>query len=147
MKTIRIDKRIPFGFKGEWGKLYKHYNYDENVQNVVMWQKSSYYDIGQDVQFKLMEHSVDKQQFPTQPVENAIVKSDYRMVETTDAYFDVKKGRYFCVAEIGDIVFFAGEWWVVDSVEMQNIYNPKPQTFYFIALKRIHEEIVITEKE
>ncbi len=26
MRIITIDKRVPFGFKGEWGKVYKIYN-------------------------------------------------------------------------------------------------------------------------
>ena len=49
---MTIDKRIPFGFLGEWGKVYKLYNYNVKVGNVIEYQKSKYYDIGQDVQFR-----------------------------------------------------------------------------------------------
>ena len=53
MKTIRIEKRIPFGFMGDWGKLYKQYNFEEKTnKSVVKWQDSAYVDLGQDVQFK-----------------------------------------------------------------------------------------------
>ena len=69
MKTIRIEKRLPFGFMGDWGKLYKQYNFEEKTnKSVVKWQDSAYVDLGQDVQFKYLEDGIDKQKNPAQPI-------------------------------------------------------------------------------
>lgn len=143
MKTIRIEKRIPFGFLGEWGKLYKQFNFDEKTSiTVVKWQDSSYADLGQDVQFKYLEDVTDNQKNPAQPVENRIGKGEYRVVETTDAYFDDDSKEFECVVDLGDIVNVFGRWWVVDSIDEKSIFTPNKQTFYYIALKRIKEQII-----
>ena len=141
MKYV-IEKRIPFGFKGEWGKLYKKYDFSESVHDVVQYQDAAYADIGQDVQFKREEQNVDKQVFPAQAAENLVSKGEYRIVQTTDAYFDEKTCTFMCIADIGDIVFLCGEYWIVDSVNEQSIYSPAPQTFYFVALKRVAGDIL-----
>lgn len=146
MKPIRIEKRIPFGFRGDWGKLYKKYNYDELVKDVVQWNKTAYYDIGQDVQFKFMENSVDARTIPSQLVDNYVVKGNYRIAETTDSYFDDRSGEFECVVEIGDIIFLRGRWYAVDDIESRNIYAPQRHSFYYAALKRIEEEVIQTER-
>lgn len=143
MKTIRIEKRIPFGFMGEWGKLYKKFTYeDKTPQGAVMWQKKAYAELGQDVQFKYLEDGIDKQNMPAQPVENRVEKGEYRIAETTDAYFNDDSGTFECVVGLGDIVNVFGCWWVVDSIDEKSIFTPKKQSFYYIALKRIKEEMV-----
>ena len=142
MKTIRIEKRIPFGFMGEWGKLYKHFTYEEQApQGAVKWQDNAYVDLGMDVQFKYLEDGIDKQNTPTQPVESRVSKGEYRIVETTDAYFDEDSHEFECVVDIGDIVNVFGRWWVVDSIDEKSIFTPNKQTFYYIGLKRIKEEV------
>lgn len=142
MKNIRIEKRIPFGFMGEWGKVYKQYVYDEKTaQDVIKWQDNSYADIGQDVQFKYLEDGIDKQKNPAQPIENRVSKGEYRIAETTDAYFDEDSGGFECVVDLGDIVNVFGRWWVVDSIDEKSIFTPNKQTFYFLGLKRIKEQI------
>lgn len=143
MKTIRIEKRIPFGFMGDWGQVYKLYTYEEkNAQAVVKWQDKAYVDLGQDVQFKYLEDGIDKQTKPSQPLENRVTKGEYRIAETTDAYFDADSGGFECVVEISDIVNVFGRWWVVDSIDEKSIFTPNKQTFYYIGLKRIKEEVV-----
>ena len=143
MKNIRIEKRIPFGFMGKWGKLYKLYTYDESpTQNAVTWQKKSYVELGQDVQFKYLEDGIDKQKNPAQPIENRVGKGEYRIVETTDAYYDNDSGEFECVVDLGDIVNVFGRWWVVDSIDERSVFTPNKQTFYYIALKRINEKVV-----
>ena len=138
----RIEKRFPFNFKGEWAKLYVKYEYDGTAQNVVAWSKAAYADIGQDVQYRLVELDTDKRTFPDQPVENAVTKGNYRVIETTDAYFDNNCSEFRCIAEPGDIMFFHNTWWVVERTDGRNVYTPKPQTIYSISLKRIMEEII-----
>lgn len=146
MKTIRIEKRIPFGFMGDWGKLYKLYVYDAETDNAtVKWQNNTYMDLGMDVQFKYLEEGIDKQDTPSQTVENRVGKGEYRIVETTDAYFDDDSKQFECVANVGDIVNVFGRWWEVDSIDEKSIFTPQKQTFYYLALKRIKEELIIKE--
>lgn len=142
MKTIRVEKRIPFGFMGDWGQLYKLYTYEEKTDKaVIKWQNNTYVDLGMDVQFKYLEDGVDKQDKPHQTVENRVGKGEYRIVETTDAYFDVDSGEFECVVSLGDIVNVFGRWWEVDTIDEKSIFTPNKQTFYYIGLKRIKEEI------
>lgn len=142
MKTIRIEKRIPFGFMGDWGRVYKQFVFDEKTDKAaVKWQDNAYADLGMDVQFKYLEDGADKRKNPAQPVENRVGKGEYRIVETTDAYFDEESGGFECVVDLGDIVNVFGRWWVVDSIDEKSIFTPFKQTFYFIALKRIEEKI------
>ena len=144
MKNIKVEKRVPFGFKGEWGQVYKSYHVEEKTASqVVLWGKNYYCDIGQDVQFKYLEDGIDKQKFFSQAEENIVVKSDYRIVETTDAYFNGKIGEFECVVDIGDIVYLFGRWWNVDNIDEKSIFNPNKQTFFYLGLKRIKEEIII----
>lgn len=63
-------------------------------------------------------------------------------METTDAYFDDDSGEFECIVDLGDIVNVFGRWWVVDSIDEKSIFTPAKQTFYYIALKRIKEEII-----
>ena len=143
MQTIRIEKRIPFGFTGDWGQVYKLYTYEEKTEKaIVKWKNDAYADLGQDVQFKYLEDGIDKQNEPVQPVENRVDKGEYRIAETTDAYFDEDSGEFECVVGLGDIVYVFGRWWVVDTIDEKSIFTPSKQTFYFIGLKRIKEQIV-----
>ena len=144
--NYRIERRVPFGFAGLWGKLYKKYIYEGATGDSVEWQDASYVDIGQDVQFKLAEKRADLQRFPDQPVENMVVKGDYRVVKTTDSCYNDKTHEFDCICDLGDIVFLMGEWWVVDSLDSQNIYSPRRQTFYFVALKRISKGVIRREE-
>lgn len=141
--NIRIEKRVPFGFKGEWGKVYKLYVYDETTeQNVIKWQGNSYADIGQDVQFKYIENGVDKQIHISQPVMNLLKVGEYRVAKTTDACFDTESGNFECVVGLGDIVFVFGRYWVVDKIEEQSIFTPAKQTFYYLGLKDVYKELL-----
>lgn len=139
---ISIEKRIPFGFRGNWGKLYKKNNYNVNVKDVFQWKKTAYFDLGQDVQFKLIE---DKS-YPYQLVQNYVAKANYRVAETTDAYFNEETGEFDCVVEIGDIVQMHGRWYVAEEIEIRNIYSPRRHSFYFIALKNIKEAVIRVER-
>lgn len=143
MKNIRVEKRIPFGFKGEWGKVYKPYITEAyNELEAVKWNETIYTDIGQDVQFKYQEGGLDKQTKQSQTVQNLVTKGDYRIVETTDAYWDVESGNFKCVVTVGDVLFLFGEWWTVDEINDNSIFTPAKQTFYFLSIKNIKEEII-----
>ena len=138
MQNIRIEKRVPFGFRGEWGKLSKLYTSDVTDKNGLIKYSEAYYrEIGQDVQFKFVENEIDKRKFPYAEVENLITCGEYRVVDSTDAYFDTDKRRFHSVVGVGDFVYRAGDWWTVDKEEERNIYTPLPQTFYRFGLKII----------
>lgn len=139
---IRIEKRLPFGFRGEWGKVYKLYTQDEKTENeTIEFQKGYYADIGQDVQFK-HQSGVDKTLELSQTVQNLINKGEYRLVETTDAYFDINTQTFKCVVALGDIVAFNGEYYVCEKIEVRNIVNPAEQCFYYLGLKKIYNVIL-----
>lgn len=142
MQNIRIEKRVPFGFRGEWGKLYKLYTADVTDKNgLIKYSKAYYREIGQDVQFKFVENEIDKRKFPYAEVENLITCGEYRVVDSTDAYFDTDRRRFHSVVGVGDVVYLAGDWWTVDKEEERNIYTPLPQTFYRFGLKIIKEDL------
>ncbi|MDE6597597.1 MAG: hypothetical protein K2K60_03050 [Clostridia bacterium] len=142
MQSIKIEKRLPFGFMGDWGKVYKQYNFDEKTDGgLIKYQDSFYIELGQDVQFKYLGDGIDNQSKPSQPLENRVAKGEFRTVETTDAYFDIDREEYECVVEVGDIINLSGCWWVVDSIDGKSIFTPQKQTFYYLSLKRIKEEI------
>ena len=144
-QLIRIEKRLPFGFRGEWGKVYKLFTRDETTEQdnvaVVEYQKGYYADIGQDVQFK-HQSGVDKTLELSQTVQNLVNKGEYRLVETTDAYFDTNINNFKCVVALGDIVEFNGEFYVCEKIEVRNIVNPAEQCFYYLGLKKIYNVIL-----
>ena len=134
---IRVEKRLPFGFRGEWAKLYKLYNRDEKTENeVIEYQQSYYVDIGQDIQVK-HQVGVDKRIELSQTVQNLVNKGEYRLIETTDAYFDTNSQSFKCVVDLGDILDFEGEYYVCDKIEVRNIVTPAEQCFYYLGLRKI----------
>lgn len=140
--NIRIEKRIPFGFKGKWGRVYKLTNYNE-TSNEITYQRATYYDIGQDVQFKYLEDGIDKSINNSQPVQNLVTKGEFRLIKTTDAYFD--GNNYECVVQNNDIVYFENEYWVAEKVDERSIFTPNKQTFYYLALRKIFKDTLIGE--
>ena len=138
MQQIRVEKRLPFGFLGEWGKVYKLYTQDEtNGNDVIIYQKGYYADIGQDVQFK-HQAGIDKTLELSQTVQNLVNKGEIRLVETTDAYFDTNTQSFKCVVAIGDILEFNGEYYVCEKIEVRNIVNPAEQCFYYLQCKKVY---------
>lgn len=142
---INIDKRLPFGFRGEWGKVYKSNIVDETEDEVIQWQRNYYQDVGQDVQFKRLEDGNDRKIEYSQTVKNLIDKGEYRSVKTTDAYFDNKTNNYKCIVDLGDVINLGGEWYVCDRIDIHNIVTPNNQCFYYIGLKKIFDKITIGE--
>lgn len=145
MIPYKIEKRLPFGFKGEWGKLYKLYNTDrinrENEPETIEYQQSNYVDIGQDIQLKHAEGSLRRHEL-SQAVTNLVDKGEYIERSTTDAYFDDVTHTYKCIVELGDIVFAEGCYWVCDKIEAHTIETPREQEFYYLGLKKIFDKII-----
>ena len=130
--SLRIDKRIPFGFGGQWSKVYKLYVTDDEQSNGLIYQKGFYVDIGQDVQ---LHCDGDKKKTTTQVVENLLDKGIVKNVRCGDSYFD--GSEYHCIIDVGDIVFYENDYWVVDSVDEREIFTPKAQTIYRITMTKI----------
>ena len=142
---LKIDKRLPFGFRGEWGKVYKSRVVDEENNEVIEWQKNYYQDIGQDVQFKHLEDGVDRKIEYSQTIKNLVERGEYRPVKTTDAYFDEATKNYKCVVDLGDVINISGDWYVCDKIDVHNIVTPNEQCFYYLGLKKIFDKITIGE--
>lgn len=144
---MRVEKRLNFGFKGEWGKVYKLWTFDETPTNeTITYQRSNYVDIGCDVQFKYLENGIDKTISVTQPIANLPTNAEYRLVKTADAYFNDKSQNYECVVAVNDIVKVFGCYWIVEKIDERSIYTPKKQTFYYLSLKKVFSEIVEKQK-
>ena len=142
MQTNRIEKRIPFGFHGDWGTLYKKYVYD--TENVIVYKKTNYYDIGMDVQFKALDDGIVKRTTTNdEKVDKKRQKESYRIVQTTDAFFNDETGEYECIVEVGDIIKVFGRFWVVENIEEECIYSPVKQSFFNINVTKIAKEEII----
>lgn len=143
--NIRIEKRVPFGFKGKWGKCYKLTNF--NNGSPIIYQDNTYYDIGYDVQFKYLENGVDKSIINSTPIANLVTKGEFRLVKTTDAYFDNTTQEYECVVQPNDIIKVFGDWWICEKIEEKSVYTPQKQTFYYLSLKKIFEEVLTNNEK
>ncbi len=148
MQQKMIEKRIPFGFHGDWGMLYKKYNYKSpNMKNVAVYKKTSYFDFGMDVQFKPVDDGIVKRSSRTDDkVDKNTQTEEYRIVQTTDSYFNDETKEYECVVEVGDIIRLFGRFWIVESIEEECIYAPAKHSFYNLSITRIANEEIITRQ-
>lgn len=138
--NIRVEKRLPFGFKGEWGKCYKLTNYNNTIETIT-YSRATYFDIGFDVQIKEMEQSLNKIETNAQPIQNLVTKGEFKVFETTDAYFNGK--NFECVISENDLLYVNGEYWIVEKIETKSIFNPAKQSYYYLHTKKIFDEIII----
>lgn len=141
-QLIKVEKRLPFGFRGEWATLYKLYTYDDINNGVIQYQNHNYLKIPTKLQVKTNTNS-PKMRSVEQQVADLENISTNSTVETTDAYFDVHKNTYKCVAEVGDLIQYRAEWWEVTKIDIQVKYVPARQERYFIGLKKIDEEVIV----
>ena len=141
-QLIKVEKRLPFGFRGEWAILYKLYTYDDINNGVIQYQNHNYLKIPTKLQVKTNTNS-PKMRSVEQQVADLENISTNSTIETTDAYFDVHKNSYKCVAEVGDLIQYRAEWWEVTKIDIQVKYVPARQERYFIGLKKIDEEVIV----
>lgn len=134
---MRVEKRIPFGFHGDWGKVYKRYTTKDTLLlqggQIITYENNTYIDIGQDVQFKRVNDTTDSTEQTSGVMTNAV----YTTVETTDAYFDNSKQVYSCVVQSDDLVKVFGKLWMVTSITVVTKQNPKEQQFFYLELKGV----------
>lgn len=141
--NIKVDKRVPFGFKGKWAKCYKLNTLNESdwgFDHAITYQKSYYYDVGYYIQLKDLENGVNKFRNNTQPIENLVTDGVVRYFKTTDAYFNGSK--YDCVVQLNDILCVDNEYFIVEKVDDKSIYTPEKQTFYYLTTKQVYVDVV-----
>ena len=77
MQSYRVQRRLPFGFLGDWGKVYKKTEVDERIKiggDVIVRSGQAYVDIGVDVQFR---HADDATEEIKQAIKGAMSKDSY----------------------------------------------------------------------
>lgn len=146
MNNIRIEKRLPFGFVGLWGRVYKKFSYDnsETYKNeVVELNRKNFIELGMDVQFKDIS---DIEKKKTLILSDFKTKAGYRTVETTDAYFNRETSEYECVVGLGDLIRLNNQWWSASQIAEKTIYTPRKQSFFYIELKNMSKEQITSVK-
>lgn len=112
-------------------------------KQIIEYSRTTYYDVGFDVQLKHIEDGVDKSIINSQPIQNLITKGGYIITKTTDAHFRDDIKDYECIIEINDIVFFENEYWIVEKIDERSIYTPKKQTIYYVIMKNIFKDVIV----
>lgn len=138
---FKVEKRLPFGFLGDWGRVYKLYLNDETGEDIE-YQKNNYIQIESDIQFKNIQNGIDKAISSTQPIINIKNSSENMVLKTTDAYFNDITNSYECIVFEGDIIFLFGQFWLVEKIEERNIFTPNKQSFYYCGVKNVSKDII-----
>jgi len=118
-QPITIERRYPFGFRGDWGKLYKRFTavaelkLSELPSDVIKFEKNYYRELGQDVQFREAADEAGSVELPNPglPIDTA-----YLTVKTTDSYFNNQRSKWECVVVPDDVVEVFGSRWMVTNV-------------------------------
>lgn len=139
---IRVEKRFPFGFVGDWGTVYK-VNKWEHKEGDIEYNKRQYVAMRMPVQFR---DAYDKEKKKT-PIANDLTAPLVEdRVETTDAYWNDDNGSYECVVQTGDIIRFGNSWWNVRAVRDIDFYVPAKHTIYQIDLMQVSKEMINVKK-
>ncbi len=131
------ERRIPFGFRGDWGTLYKRYtdNCELNLQNeTISYEKYTYVDIGAAIQFKPVDNIDHTSE---QNILGLLTNLTYLTLETTDAYWDEQTNNFVCCVDKGDIIKLFNRLWIVTEVRENPKYCPKKLSFYYCECKSI----------
>ena len=144
LTKYRIEKRLPFGFMGQWGRVFKPFDYDMvDVDNEkIAYNAREYVEIGMDVQFK----RIDDARIKAKVDPEATGKNNTILVETTDSYFDDAKKQFECIVWADDIVYLFNTWYKVKKVAFRSIYTPAEQKFFYITLDCIETEVLSVKK-
>ena len=143
---IRVEKRLPYGFVGEWGIVYKLCTYDQEVKKedgVIEYNKRQYVAMSMPVQFRDAYNKVkNKQKIATDFTAN----NQEDRIETTDAYFNNESGDFECVVSVGDIVKLGNSWWNVREITENNLFMPKKHTIYALSVQEVGREMIHVQK-
>jgi len=131
------EKRIPFGFRGNWGRVYKKHTSEERAEigeQTIRFENNYYVDIGADVQFKQVGDITSSIE---QPLKGLAVPVIYSTYETTDAYWNDKVKDYVCCVGEGDVVRVDNRTWIVSSVREVAKFYPNKMSFFYCDMKTI----------
>lgn len=131
------QRRVPFGFRGDWGTLYKRYtdNCKLNLKNdTIVYEKNNYIDIGASIQFKPTGDVTTDIEYTTKGLQTKVT---YMTIETTDAYYDDNLKDFVCCVEIGDIVKVFNKLWIVTNIKETVKFCPKKISFYYCDIKSL----------
>lgn len=131
------QRRIPFGFRGDWGIVYKRYTEgcSSNIKNeTITFERNNYVDIGASIQFKPVD---DNAYSSEQSISGLLTNATYMTAETTDAYWDDNIKDFVCCVSPNDIVKLFNQLWIVIDIREVTKYVPKKLSFYYCSLKKI----------
>ena len=114
MNTIKVERRVPFGFRGDWGKVYKKYTTCEEIKvqdRTIKFEGNYYVAIDDDIQVK-------------------------QVGDITSANEQALNGlEYSCCVSPEDIIFAFNRYWMVTDVKEVSKFRPQKISFYYCELK------------
>lgn len=137
MKTIKVERRVPFGFRGEWGRVYKKFTTSEEAVlqgRKINFEGNYYVALDDDIQFKQIGDITSANE---QSLNGLEVRTLYATVETTDSYWDEDFQTYVSCVNAEDIVFVFNRYWMVTDVKEVSKFRPQKQSFYYCELKSL----------
>lgn len=144
LTKYRVEKRLPFGFMGQWGQVYKPFDYDmSDVDNEkITYNSREYVEIGMDVQFK----RIDDDKIRAKMGLGVSGEDNTILVETTDSYFDDNFKQFECIVGVDDVVYLFNRYFKVDKITFRSSYTPAEQKFFYITLSYIKMEAICVKK-
>ena len=144
LTKYRVEKRLPFGFMGQWGRVFKPFDYDMvDVDNEkITYNSREYVEIGMDVQFK----RIDDDKIRTKMGLGVSSEDNTILVETTDSYFDDNFKQIECIVGVDDVVYLFNRYFKVDKITFRSLYTPAEQKFFYITLSYIKMEAICVKK-
>lgn len=137
IRSFWPKRRIPFGFTGDWGKLYKLFTDDDDITidgQTITYEKNHYVDLGVDIQFKKDSEITTETEQQIKGLHNTVY---FVTVSTSDAYYDEDLMQYCCCVEVGDIVVLWGRKWIVTSVQERSKVVPKRMSVWACDVRSI----------
>ena len=132
------QRRIPFGFHGDWGTVYKKIVDLDKVKlsdRDIVFENNFYRDIGASIQFKPTEEITITHE---QALKGLKTETLYTTVETTDSYWDDTIKDFVCCVGIGDLVNVLGRLWIVTGSKEKVKYSPNKLSFFYLDLMSIN---------
>lgn len=139
---IRVEKRLPYGFVGEWGTVYK-INKWEHIDGDIEYNKRQYVAMTMPVQFR---DAFNKEKNKVQIANDLTATNLQDRLDTTDAYWNDEDGEYQCVVQNGDIIKLGNSWWNVTAVTEINFFVPNKHTIYQIDVIGVAKEMINVKK-
>ena len=137
---MKIEKRLPIGFLGEYGTLYKlsiqedltTYNEELNSTYIV-YNSANYIKVLTDLQ--LVDLSSNKDFISS--VKNLTDTGEYKYFKTSDSFYNRDTEQWECCVNIGDIINCEKAYYICEKIQEKQVHTPKTQSIYYLYLKKI----------